>query len=387
MNVKIIVGLCGLNFSSGNLGCSALAYSFKNILNKIAKSNGYKMILYVISPFKQNILKDKEDEIYYVEYHLTDIHTYRNVRNVLKKCDFVFDFTEGDSFSDLYGIKRFISSSFLKYMSLSYAANFILGPQTYGPFKKKWTSLIAKDILRKSDKVFSRDYWSSVYIKDMANIKSVNVMDVAFSLPYEENSKMRDEKICIGLNISGLLWNEGYTGRNELGLNVDYKLYCKKLIRRLINDDKYKIYLISHVFSEDSCEDDLKACMELKKIFAECEISPRFDDPMEAKSYISRMDIFIGARMHATIAAYSSNVVTIPFSYSRKFEGLFSTLDYPFCINARVETTESAIEKTILNIKNYLILQEKMKAGNTIAKKYIRDFEEEITTLLRQKQV
>ena len=35
--------------------------------------------------------------------------------------------------------------------------------------------------------------------------------------------------------------------------------------------------------------------------------------------------------MHATIGAISSGVATIPFSYSRKFEGLFGNLEYPLC--------------------------------------------------------
>ena len=45
---------------------------------------------------------------------------------------------------------------------------------------------------------------------------------------------------------------------------------------------------------------------------------------MEAKSHISGMDFFIGSRMHACIAAYSSGVPVFPLGYSRKFTGLFA---------------------------------------------------------------
>lgn len=380
MKERITVGLCGLNFSSGNLGCSALAYSFKSILDKIARTNGYEMDLYVISPFKQDVLMNN---LYPVEYRLTDIRTHWKVCKVFKKCDFVFDFTEGDSFSDIYGIKRLVSNSFLKYMALAYSPNFILGPQTYGPFKRKWTSLVAKDILQRSNKVFSRDFWSSEYVKGIASIETVNVIDVAFALPYEQKTKSRNDKLCVGLNVSGLLWNGGYTGKNELGLKVDYKVYCEQVVKRILSCGEYDICLMPHVFSEDCREDDFKACMEIKKMFPECQIAPRFNNPIEAKSYISGMDIFIGARMHSTIAAYSSGVVTIPMSYSRKFEGLFSTLNYPLCINAREETTETAVEKTIRAIKKKDELKEKVKEGNTIATRYIKQFEQEIELLIK----
>ena len=59
------------------------------------------------------------------------------------------------------------------------------------------------------------------------------------------------------------------------------------------------------------------------------------------------MDIFIGSRMHSTIAAFSSGVVTIPVSYSRKFEGLFNSFNYEYVINGKTENTESALNKTI----------------------------------------
>ncbi len=42
---QIKIGLCGLNFSSKNLGCSALTYSFLSILFDIAEQTGKKLDL------------------------------------------------------------------------------------------------------------------------------------------------------------------------------------------------------------------------------------------------------------------------------------------------------------------------------------------------------
>jgi polysaccharide pyruvyl transferase WcaK-like protein len=87
---------------------------------------------------------------------------------------------------------------------------------------------------------------------------------------------------------------------------------------------------------------------------------------MEAKSYISGMDLFIGARMHATIAAISSGVPVIPFSYSRKFEGLFSSLGYPYVVQGTKWESQKAIDETIGWIDSLNVLKEEIDACKTI---------------------
>ena len=62
------------------------------------------------------------------------------------------------------------------------------------------------------------------------------------------------------------------------------------------------------------------------------------------------MDIFIGSRMHATIAAISSGVVTIPIAYSRKFKGLFENVGYKYTI----DITRLSIEETIKYVMKYI---------------------------------
>ena len=85
-------------------------------------------------------------------------------------------------------------------------------------------------------------------------------------------------------------------------------------------------------------------------------LAPDFKDPIEAKSYISNMDVFIGARMHSTIGAISAGVATIPFSYSKKFEGLFGNLNYPFVISATRIDTDEAVQQTVRYINDKDVL-------------------------------
>ena len=68
--------------------------------------------------------------------------------------------------------------------------------------------------------------------------------------------------------------------------------------------------------------------------------------------------------MHATIGAYSSGVPTIPFAYSRKFEGVFSDLDYEYVVDGMKLTTDEAMEKTLQFINNSETLKKSIVAKN-----------------------
>ena len=383
MKEIVNIGLLGLIFKSGNKGCSALAYSFLKLLKEAAKENNKKVILNIIS-YSDDDLSELKDEI--VEdvkvtvYHFKSIKSQIDVRKQLKKCDYVFDFTEGDSFSDIYGIKRLLVNSNLKIACINSKIPLILGPQTYGPFNKKISKIIAKKILKEAYEVFARDELSRKYVKELSERDVESLIDVAFVLPYTKN-KIASDKLKLGINISGLLWNNGYTGNNEFNLKVNYKEYCKQLLEKI--GDKYEIHLIPHVICNDynNIENDIKACNELKEVYNECIVAPSFNTPIEAKSYISNMDIFIGARMHSDIAAYSSEVAVIPFSYSRKFEGLFNSLNYSYCINGREISTEEALEKTLEYINNYKLLQRETHEGMKIANSKINKFYKEIYKL------
>ena len=105
-------------------------------------------------------------------------------------------------------------------------------------------------------------------------------------------------------------------------------------------------------------EDDLRACKELHKKYPATVLETGTRTPMEIKSIIASMDVFTGARMHATIAAFSSGVATIPFSYSRKFEGLYHDLGYEYLISGASTNTQEAVKKTLEWVKEYKKLRE-----------------------------
>lgn len=204
---------------------------------------------------------------------------------------------------------------------------------------------------------------SAKIVKEQSGVDIKVGSDMAFKLPYDRTKyKIDNEKINIGINISSLLWDSQWAKENHFGLTVDYEQYHIKILEWIMEQSKYIIHIIPHVIDleqPDARENDYRVCLQLKKKYGNrVEIAPPFNTPIEAKSYIANMDVFIGSRMHATIGAISSGVATIPFSYSRKFEGLFGNLEYPYVISARNFSLEEALEKSKSWIQNYEILKE-----------------------------
>lgn len=363
---KINVGVLGLAFHSGNLGCSALSYSFMYMLDDIAKNNGLEMKVSILSGADdQRPLKAEFGSLSYsfVRLGLKNSKFRKQTISAFRSCDVIFDFTAGDSFTDIYGMSRFLKRSYFKKLVIKNKTPLVLGSQTYGPYNKALSRSWAKSIISKSYEVFARDEKSYAVAEKLGGRKPILTTDVAFFLPYE--SKGADQsRINVGINVSGLLWNGGYTGNNQFGLTVDYREYIESLLKEFSEDEKYRVHLIPHVVyktSRDIADNDWYVSCDLAEKYSNVTLSPFFESPMEAKSYISDMDVFVGARMHATIAAYSSGVAAIPFSYSRKFEGLYESLEYPFVISGTKIETAEALEKT----KAYIRSPEKLREAMT----------------------
>ncbi len=365
----MVVGLLGTDFCSSNRGCGALGYAAVEILNSVYKAKGEKLevfaFLYKLEPEPQII--DENITMHYVVIRYKKLSFWKNARKIFNRCNFVWDFTGGDSFSDIYGMKRFFLTSAIKELALRSKTKFLMAPQTIGPFDKKFAFLWAKHIVNKAELCFVRDSISEEYMKKQMGVNPVVTTDVAFALPYEKGKEKESGKIRIGFNPSGLLWDGTETFCASKHITVDYKEYVARVLKSVCRDSRYEVFLIPHVFvkNAETSEDDLKACLEIKEMFPNVRVECDFETPMEAKQVISTMDIFIGARMHATIAAFSTGVVTIPFSYSRKFEGLYQDLDYPYIISATRMETEEAVARTLDWITNADPLEKCLEEAKT----------------------
>ena len=173
---------------------------------------------------------------------------------------------------------------------------------------------IAKDLAR-YDLITARETISYEALKKV-NPNTVLVADPAFTLERKDLPLPEGwiEGNMIGINASPLILQSG-----------DGKLVMeayKNLIGRILETTDCSVALIPHVVWENN--DDRVPLKVLYNAFAETGRVVLIDDHncMELKGYIARCRMFIGARTHATIAAYSSCVPTLVLGYSVKSRGI-----------------------------------------------------------------
>lgn len=165
MNSEYNITVMGIEFYGGNLGCSALAYSFLFELQKIAEKKE-RIINVTLLGYNEKRIEppDGINIIDIIRIRPKSLHFWKNIKKCFEKSDIIFDFTLGDSFSDIYGMKRFVISSMLKQKALDSRKMFVLAPQTYGPYKSFLSRTWASEIIKHSTIVFSRDQKSSEII-------------------------------------------------------------------------------------------------------------------------------------------------------------------------------------------------------------------------------
>ena len=362
MSKNIKIGLMGSLVNNGNLGCCALTYGTLSLLEKISKTNNVEFT-YMIFERNSSEVKNKElaqklgideSKIIGVElphflrpYKIRD--NYQGIKKI-KNCDLFINLTQGDSFSDIYGIKHFLICWIDAWMATLLKKPLIMGPQTYGPFQTKLGFKLAKILLNNSIAIFTRDTLSQQYLLKYMNINSILTSDIAFNMPYNSRKRQVDYSKKVGINVSGLLWSDKKEGTpTKFTLKSNYDSLIVQTIKYLL-EQKYDIYMIPHVAS------DIPICQKLVKTY---NLNIKIcNNPIEVKEAISEMDLFIGARMHSAIAAYDTNVPLIPMAYSRKFSGLFNDLDY----NVLVDLQTNSTEKNIIEIKKYIDNLEELKS-------------------------
>lgn len=374
---SINVGLIGALIDNENMGCVALTYSLIGLIEELSKDQDWQCIYYIfgtIASEKKISLTSERLKVPVNRIRSVDITPLYRTRRFLhhfregvqtlyhiQKCELFIDVTGGDSFTDIYGQYVFDAGTNVKLLIEKLHKPLLLGPQTYGPFTCEKNIIKAKQVIERATVVISRDQKSIDYISRFAEKKIYLATDLAFSLPFHKEKCDSGQKIKVGINVSGLLVaDKTESTKLTLQLKADYNSYICGVINYLLEQNKYEIYIIPHVGTDGGNFLITKYGTGLTYI-------EPFKDPISAKSFISGMDIFIGARMHSTIAAFSSEVATIPTAYSRKFSGLFESLNYPYIIDLLNQDTENCLRSTIQYIDDYKHLKEYVVIGNQIA--------------------
>lgn len=377
-NTRVTVGLMWHSLGSGNLGVGALTESNIALVRQSAEAQGLR-VRFVIFGTSEATSPELAAELESAGHALEvrRIRVFRKeFRDAIRQCDLVLDIGEGDSFSDIYGLKRFLFYWLSKNIVCSAGIPLVLSPQTIGPFNSNFARLLAKQAMRRCRMIFARDNLSGDYLRQLKmRGNTAEAIDVAFKLPFERASHP-GSKIKFGLNVSGLLFSGGYTRNNQFGLTIDYPATMRELLTRLTSLPDVEVHLISHVIEPHmAVEDDVHASGQLLKEFPSVVVAPAFKRPSEAKSYIAGMDFFVGARMHACIAAFSSGVPVVPVAYSRKFNGLFGVLGYRVLADGKATTNADLVQTVLHAYDDRVALRDEVARGVASARERLKAYE------------
>ena len=182
--------------------------------------------------------------------------------------------------------------------------------------------------LKGFDLIVARETFSyNALIENGISKNTVLYPDSAFLLPVDEemNDSFEVKEHTIGINISNFVYPK------DCDEDHPAKKAVFSLIRYILDETDLNILLIPHVTRNNAAD-----CETLSEIYEKfkCERVGLVGGEYSAtqyKSIISRCEAFIGARTHATIAAYSTCVPTLVIGYSIKSKGIakdiFGTYD------------------------------------------------------------
>ena len=363
---SVQIGLLWHSDRSGNLGIGALTVGNITLVREVAADLKIDP-QFVILGFDDAGVRYVTDARFAPVTARTVLHVVRTIGRL----DAMLDIGAGDSFTDIYPTKRFAWIVVSKVAAIVQRVPLVFAPQTIGPFlggsvAKRLLGRIAFWTIRRARAVVVRDDRSrDAVVAAVPSVEPVYAVDVAFALPWTPAARVAGQR-RIGLNVSGLLWCGGYTGRGEFNLGYDYRELMTGVIEALLARGDVTVELICHVNGyAASPDDDGTVADALAARYPGLVRVPDFASPSAAKSYISGLDALVAARMHACIAAFSSGVPVVPVSYSRKFEGLFGSLGYARVVPWTGMGTDAALAFIIAALNEPEALRREVAAGLT----------------------
>lgn len=380
------VGLLWHSLASGNLGVDALTASSIALLAEEAASIGLAVEPVVIGMDESALRPSRRSDVGFFPIRRNTLLTSLAFWRLAGDLDCVIDIGAGDSFADIYGLKRFAFLWFTKVILIARGTPLLLAPQTIGPFSSGLTRRLAAWVLSRSHAVITRDRPSVDLVRVIAPGAAVEQgVDVAFELPFSDRSAEREgSRVRVGVNISGLLADQAKHEKNHFQLSYNYLSAMEKLVARLAADPKNEVFIFTHVTADVANDDDGWVADALVRQVQGAQRVPDFANARIAKSFISSLDFVVAARMHACVAALSSGVPVVPIAYSRKFAGLFGGIGYDVEIPVRGFDTDGVVDAIIGLLDDRDVLKEKVNVAQSTAKARGVIYRNAVRILLKQ---
>ncbi len=344
--------------SSANHGCEAIVRSTCQALD-LSPDNSILFSDDITSDLKyglDNFIKvestskrDFFDYVRLVAYKLTKNSKYLKNKNKYLKGKYALALSIG---GDNYCYRGLLSSLIEKHKILkSNGTKTVLWGASF--IEKTMRPEVIED-LKTFDLITARESESIEILKKHGITDNVvATFDTAFLLKPQEVQwpDKKEHTNIVGINISPLI------SCYEQADNVLFNNY-KKLIDYILTNTDMEIALIPHVVLKGT--DDREPLRQLYEEFNSDRIIMLNDDYncCELKYLISKCRVFVGARTHATIAAYSSFVPTLVMGYSTKAVGIAKDL-FGTTENFIVNSNKVHNDEDLLNAFKYILENEK----------------------------
>ncbi len=137
------VGMMGVQCDTANMGLAALAYAAAGIVHDLVPGEAEIVLFSINSDVELARMAESlgiaNKRFMAVPFYRKNPAALANSLRQMRQCDVILDFTGGDSFSDIYGIKRLVRKLGDKEMALASRVPLVLAPQTIGPFENRIT--------------------------------------------------------------------------------------------------------------------------------------------------------------------------------------------------------------------------------------------------------
>lgn len=216
-----------------------------------------------------------------------------------------------------------------------------IGGDNYCYGEQPWLYVVDKCIKAAGKKLvlwgasIGKEDLSATKIKDLQSMDMILARET-LTVAALQNSGIGNVKLCADgafiMEKEELALPEGWQEGNTLGFNYsplvwkrnkDSKAAALALLKHILDTTDMTVCLTPHVIIPGN--NDYEVLSEFKKAFADEQRVILLPDNLNAiqyKGYIARMRFFIGARTHATIAAYSNAVPVMVLGYSVKSKGI-----------------------------------------------------------------
>jgi colanic acid/amylovoran biosynthesis protein len=253
-----------------------------------------------------------------------------------RDADLVIDLS-GDMLTEDYGPHVAYSHFLPILIAGAMRRPYMLCAQSIGPFR--YTKPLARRVLRGAALVTARETITRDYLREMgvAEDRIVMTTDMAFLLEPAAGERVRqvmqdegidgEDRPLLGISLSNLACNH-YRKRNPNAASAEFTAMFARLLDTISAKYNYRIVFVPHVTGpRPSADDRLFATRIMEQMQAPAIVIRGDYTPDVLKGIISRCSAYMGARMHANIAALTSGIPTLAIGYSHKTEGIMQLLE------------------------------------------------------------